>query len=392
MSENRYDTARYDVQRVREEDARRQSSGGRRLSEAQKKALKRKGRRRRFFLRFVVWTLFVVIASLALSGVGWLLANDFAAFNKDEMTTTITVTKDDDLNTIADKLKDRGLIEYKWFFKLFGKVTHAEKKIGIGEHELNTRMDYNALINGMRSSSGSLTSETVRILIPEGYTVRQIIALLAKYGVNTEEELLDAAANYDFSYAFITGAKGDAARLEGYLFPDTYEFYVNGNPATALAKMLSNFSKKMDDEMMEKVAASGRSLNEIITIASLIEKETDSHDRENIASVIYNRLSTAGETAYLLQIDASQIYGLGDRYTPPLTAEQLAIDTPYNTHMHQGLPPTPIANPGLASIKAALEPAETGFFFYALGTDNVHHFFDTYAKFLNFVNSSSYAG
>ena len=301
MSENRYDTARYDVQRVREEDARRQSSGGRRLSEAQKKALKRKGRRRRFFLRFVVWTLFVVIASLALSGVGWLLANDFAAFNKDEMTTTITVTKDDDLNTIADKLKDRGLIEYKWFFKLFGKVTHAEKKIGIGEHELNTRMDYNALINGMRSSSGSLTSETVRILIPEGYTVRQIIALLAKYGVNTEEELLDAAANYDFSYAFITGAKGDAARLEGYLFPDTYEFYVNGNPATALAKMLSNFSKKMDDEMMEKVAASGRSLNEIITIASLIEKETDSHDRENIASVIYNRLSTAGETAYLLQ-------------------------------------------------------------------------------------------
>ncbi len=390
--ERQFDTARYDTRRVRQEGAHRPASGGRRQpTREQRERLRRRGRRRRGFLRFGAWLVFVVLISLAISGVGWLLANDFAAFNKEPLTATVTVTKDDNIDTVADKLKDEGLIEYKWFFKLFGKVAHAEGKIGIGEHELNTQMDYNALINGMRSSSGALNSETVRIVIPEGYTVRQIIALLAKYGVSTEEALLDAAANYDFTHGFIIGDKGDVTRLEGFLFPDTYEFYVNGNPATALGRMLNNFSNKMDDGLMDQVNASGYSLSQIITIASLIEKETDGQDRANIASVIYNRLRSVGETYHLLQIDASQIYGLGDRYSGKLTQAELEIDTPYNTHKHEGLPPTPIANPGLASIRAALEPAQTGYYFYALGKDGVHHFFDTYAKFLNFVNSDQYA-
>ena len=395
MSDERYyDTARYDTQRVRDEEARRRAAaqdGRRALSPAQKEALRRKGRRRQAFLRFVLWVIFVVIASLALSGVGWLLANDFAAFNKEPLTATITVTKDDDLDSVTDKLKDEGLIQYKWLFKLFGKVAHAEDKIGIGDHELNTTMDYSALINHMRSSSGALTSETVRVTIHEGATVKQTIELLAEYGVNTVEELTDAAANYDYTYDFITGSKGDATRLEGYLFPDTYEFYVNGNAANAIGKLLSNFNAKIED-LEEEIEASGRSLDEIITVASLIEKVTDGHDQANIASVIYNRLNNVGETYHLLQIDASQIYGLGDRYTGRLTQAELDIDTPYNTHIHEGLPPTPIANPGLAAIRAALEPAQTGYYFYALGTDGVHHFFATYREFLNFVNSSNYGG
>ncbi|MBE7007957.1 MAG: endolytic transglycosylase MltG [Ruminococcaceae bacterium] len=393
--ERQFDTARYDTQRVRDADRRTGTSGQssrRALTSAQKEALRRKGRRRRGFLKFVLWLIFVVAASLILSAVGWLLANDFAALNKAPLSATVTITKDDDLDTVADKLKDTGLIEYKWFFKLFGKIAHAEDKIGIGDHELNTEMDYSALINGMRSSSGSLNSDTVRVAIPEGYTVRQIIALLVKYGVSTEEELTEAAKNYDYSYSFITGEKGDIKRLEGYLFPDTYEFYVGGNAANALGKMLSNFNTKMTPELMEKVTASGRSLSDIVTIASLIEKETDGHDRANIASVVYNRLNNVGETYHLLQIDASVIYGLGDKYTGKLTQADLNYDTPYNLHIHEGLPPTPIANPGLASIEAALEPAQTGFYFYALGKDGVHHFFDTYNKFLDFVGSDQYAG
>lgn len=396
--DRRYDTARYDTRRVREEELRRAQenapqNGGRRLTAAQREALRRKGRRRRFFLRFILWIFFVVGSSLALSGIGWLLANDFAAFNKEPLTATVTITKDDDLDSVADKLKEEGLIEYKWFFKLFGKIAHAEDKIGIGAHELNTEMDYSALINGMRSSSGALTSDTVRVAIPEGYTVRQIIALLAQYGVSTEEELTEAASNYDFRHSFVLDKpKGDIRRLEGYLFPDTYEFYVGGNAATALGRMLNNFESKMTDELKEKIEASGYTLEEIVTIASLIEKETDGHDRANIASVIYNRLRNVGETYHLLQIDASQIYGLGDRFVPPLTQSQLEIDTPYNTHMHEGLPPTPISNPGIAAIEAAAEPAQTGYYFYALGKDGSHHFFNTYAKFLSFVNSDQYAG
>ena len=390
MSEDRYyDTARYDTQQVRDEARRRAQIESRRA--AQREAERRKRRFLRGLLRFVLWLTFVVAASFALSGVGWLLANDFAAFNKEPLSATITITKDDDLNSVADKLKDNGLIEYKWFFKLFGKVAHAEDKIGIGDHELNTTMDYSALINHMRSSSGALTSETVRVTIHEGATVKQIIELLAEYGVSTVEELTDAAANYDYTYPFITGQKGDIRRLEGYLFPDTYEFYVNGNAANAIGKLLSNFNAKLDT-LQDGLDSSGRTLSEVVTVASLIEKETDGRDQANIASVIYNRLNNVGETYHLLQIDASQIYGLGDRFSGKLSQADLDIDTPYNTHIHEGLPPTPISNPGLASLRAALEPSETGYYFYALGKDGVHHFFATYREFLNFVNSGNYGG
>lgn len=390
MSEDRYyDTARYDTQQVRDEARRRAQIESRRA--AQREAERRKRRFLRGLLRFVLWLTFVVAASFALSGVGWLLANDFAAFNKEPLSATITITKDDDLNSVADKLKDKGMIEYKWFFKLFGKVAHAEDKIGIGDHELNTTMDYSALINHMRSSSGALTSETVRVTIHEGATVKQIIELLAEYGVSTVEELTDAAANYDYTYPFITGQKGDIRRLEGYLFPDTYEFYVNGNAANAIGKLLSNFNAKLDT-LQDGLDSSGRALSEVVIIASLIEKETDGRDQANIASVIYNRLNNVGETYHLLQIDASQIYGLGDRFSGKLSQADLDIDTPYNTHIHEGLPPTPISNPGLASLRAALEPSETGYYFYALGKDGVHHFFATYREFLNFVNSGNYGG
>ena len=305
----------------------------------------------------------------------------------------IEITRDDNLNTIATKLHDEGLIKYKWFFKAFGRLRHAESRIGIGTYAVDSDMDYDALINRMSNKNASLTANTVKISIPEGYNVRQIIALMDKYGVNTAEKLTDAAMNSDFNYSFIdNNKKGDLTRLEGYLFPDTYEFFVDEDPTHALSRLLDNFNTKMSDELMQKVEASGYSLNQILTIASLIEKETDGTDRENIASVIYNRLNNVGETYHKLQIDASLIYGLGDNYTGTLTSSDLNYNTPYNLSMYEGLPPTPIANPGLASIQAALEPAQTNYYFYALGKDGVHHFFKTYAEHASFVSSSQYAG
>ena len=382
-NERRDQTERWDAESVRAAEQRRSSR-----SAAQKRARKRKGRVRRFFL----WLIFVVVVSAILAGVGWLLANDLCAFNKESLSATIEITKDDDLGSVADKLKDEGLIEYKWFFKIFGKLRHADRKIGVGTYELDTTMDYNALINAMRNKDAALGSNVVKLTIYEGYTVRQIIAQMAKYGVNTEEALTEAAKNYDFGYDFIPAdRKGELTRLEGYLFPDTYEFFVNEEAPHALDRLLSNFQSKMSGEMKEKVDASSYTLSQIMTIASLIEKETDGSDRARIASVIYNRLNNVGETYHLLQIDAAQIYGLGDRYTGTLKQSDLDIDTPYNTHLHEGLPPTPIANPGMASIEAALEPEDTGYYFYALGKDKTHHFFRTYAEFLQFVNSDQYA-
>ena len=383
-NEERYgNTARWDAESVRERERMR-----RQPNPAVRKRNKRKGRRRRFLL----WFIFVVAVSAILAGVGWLLANDMCSFNKEPLTVSIEVTKDDDVDSVAQKLKDEGLIEYRWFFKLFGKVRHIEDKIGIGKYELTSDMDYNALINGMRNTNAALNADTVKVSIPEGYNVRQIIALLAKYGVNTEENLLDAAQNAKFDYDFINNDSNDIVRLEGYLFPDTYEFFVDEDAAHALGRLLVNFDAKIDDELAEKIELSPYSMNQILTIAALIEKETDGTDREKIASVIYNRLNNVGETYHKLQIDASLIYGLGDKYTGTITESDLDYDTPYNLSKYEGLPPTPIGNPGLASIQAAVEPASTNYYFYALGKDGVHHFFKTYSEHVNFVNSSEYGG
>ena len=391
--EEKYNTARWDAGQVRREGGERPThSAQSAASEERRRRNRRKGRERRFLL----WLIFVVAVSAILAGVGWLLANDMCAFNKEPLTATIEVTKDDDVNSIATKLKNEGLIEYKWFFKLFGAVRHAGDKIGIGTYELNTDMDYNALIQGMSNHNATINADTVTVTIPEGYSVRQIVSLLAKYGVNSEDALLSAAERGSFDYSFLDSGKSGIAKLEGYLFPDTYEFFVNEDPSHAICRLLDNFSQRMDDELMTQVEESGYSLEEILIIASLIEKETDGKDRTNIASVIYNRLNNVGETYHKLEIDAAVIYGLGyangENYAGPLTQADLNKDTPYNLRMHEGLPPTPICNPGLASIRAALEPADTNYYFYALGKDGVHHFFKTYREHVDFVNSSQYGG
>ena len=247
--EDNYDqTARWDAESVREAEQRTQHRSTRSSAERQK--LKKKGQRRRFTL----WLAFVLITSAILAGVGWLLANDMCSFNKAPVETTIEITRDDNLNTIATKLHDEGLIKYKWFFKAFGRLRHAESRIGIGTYAVDSDMDYDALINRMSNKNASLTANTVKISIPEGYNVRQIIALMDKYGVNTAEKLTDAALNADFNYSFIdNNKKGDLTRLEGYLFPDTYEFFVEEDPAHALSRLLDNFNTKMSDEIMQKV-------------------------------------------------------------------------------------------------------------------------------------------
>jgi len=418
----RGDTASWDREQVRRRSSapqgRRSSvSGGRRTSaqparrsssapqerhvapqerppQAAPKNKKRKKRRLNPLVKVVMWLLFVAISSCILAGSGWLLMSDLCAFNRGPIRqVTVEVTASDTVDTVTDKLHNVGLIKYKWFFRLFADFSHAEEDIGIGSHELNTDMDYRSLIKGMEISSGNMTAETVTVTIPEGYTVAQTIKLLAKNGVNTEEKLLEAAQTADFDYSYIDNDSEDINRLEGYLFPDTYEFYVGHDAKGALNRLISTFDKKLNDDRMALVEASEYSLQEIIIIASLIEKETDGGDQDKIASVIYNRLKDDGShgTYGVLNIDAALLYGLPD-HTGPLTNEDKAVDTRYNLYKYAGLPPTAIANPGIDAIDAALKPAETNYYYYALGKDGKHHYSTTLQEHNNFLNSGNYGG
>ena len=362
------------------------------------KKKKRKRRRTNPLLAILLWVVIVAASSVIFAGVGCMLANDFAALNKPMKEVSFQVTEDYvaevarekqedgsmkevtyyDMEKVAAALKEKGLIEYDWFFRIFCKFYHADRKIAQGTFSLNTEMDYMALIRSMRTTGGK--TETVKVTIPEGYTVAQIITLLAENGVGTVEALTDTAANYVFdSYAFVDNDNlGNISRLEGYLFPDTYEFYVGARTELAFASILSNFQNKVytNEDLMELFDESDYTYQEIITIASLIERETDGSDRRNISSVIHNRLENAGETAHLLQIDAALVYAAGRAITQD---DYASLDSPYNLYIHEGLSPTPIANPGLASIQAALNPADTNYYFYVLMGEN-HVFSETLAE------------
>ena len=377
------DTASWDAEQVRRGE---QTQQRRQVTPKQRKKRKR--------INPLLYILFVLVTSAILASVGWLLISDLCAFNKDYVESTVEVNADDNVSSVAEKLKDAGLIEYKWFFRVFASVANAEEKIGMGTYTLSTEMDYRALIVGMRSSSGNMKAETVRVTIPEGYTVEQTIKLLAKNNVCSEEALLEAARTYNFKYEFIDNESEDLSRLEGYLFPDTYEFYVGAKASSALDKLISTFNSKLDEDLLEQAKARGYDLKKIVVIASLIEKETDGQDHDKIASVIYNRLDGPGDkggTYGMLQIDAALLYALPG-HEGGITNEDKAVDSPYNLYKKAGLPPTAIANPGLNSIKAALQPAETDYYYYALGKDGQHRFFTNYNDHVNFINSGDYVG
>ena len=405
--EDRYHTTSWDGQQVqrqqqassgaaapRSQQTSRPASGGQQ-SGGKKKAKKRKGMNP--ILGILLWVVIVVSSSAIFAGVGWMLANDLCAFNKtfieakveipEEWFTETEVTQEDgttetvtsvDMDLVAQELKEEGLIEYPWFFRLFSVFYKSSGKIKPGTYTLNTDMDYMALVRGMHSTG---TAETVDVTIPEGYSVQQIIDLLAEKGVGSVEKLTETAQEYVFEdYPYIDNENlGSISRLEGYLYPDTYNFYVGGDVTLAFKSMLNNFSSKVyeNEDFAPFFENSDYTFQEIITVASLIEKETDGTDREKIASVIYNRLENAGETAYYLQIDASLVYAAG---RPVTQADYETLDSPYNLYQHTGLPPTPIANPGLASIKAALQPADTNYYYYVLGADGTHVFSSTLSE------------
>ena len=165
-------------------------------------------------------------------------------------------------------------------------------------------------------------------------------------------------------------------------------------PLTSAVWRATCSNSKLDDDLLAAAEARGYDLKKLVIIASLIEKETDGTDQTKIASVIYNRLDGPGDkggTNGLLQIDAALLYALPD-HEGAITNQDKQVDSPYNLYKKKGLPPTAIANPGLASIEAAMDPDTTDYYYYALGKDKQHHFFTNYADHNAFVNSSAYIG
>ena len=338
-----------------------------------------------------VWLALIVIIGVTAGRMLWICAADVLAFGREDKAVTITIYEADTMEDITDKLYENGLIRYKSLFNLYASISDAEEDIQPGIYDLNTRYDYHALVNFMSPRS---SREVITLTIPEGYTSKQIFSLLEENRICTAVDAAAYAANGELNdYWFLEGVeRGTETCLEGYLFPDTYEFYKNSTPREALQRMLNNFEIKFDEEMRAQIETLNANLTrdytvrEITIVASLIEKESAAPgESPNIAGVIYNRLFKWGENPAYLNIDASIVYALDGK--TDLTREDLQTDHPYNTYTRIGLTPGPISNPGLASLKAALNPESHNYYYYVLNpSTGMHQFSTTYEEHSAYVN------
>jgi len=357
-------------------------------------------------LKTLLYLLVVVGISFGISWVGWQLMVDVFALSKPDEEVQVVIYEGETMDQVVADLYEKNLIKYDWLFKLFCSFTHAENKISTGSYTLNRMYDYNAIVTGLRSTSENRA--VVSVTIPSGYTCREVFQLLEDNQVCSVEQLEKTCASYDFNYECVKDLPfGNPYRLEGYLFPDTYLFYVNDNPERVISKFLSNFERKFDEKLRaeidnvnqllrekmsqngfsdEEIEAAQLNIHQFLTIASILEKESGSvSESSTIASVIYNRLCSTKFP--LLQIDATIRYSL-NKWHGTLTESDYDFDSPYNTYRRAGLPVGPISNPGMDSIRAALYPRETEYYFcYANPKNGLHRFFESYYEYEDYLSS-----
>ena len=333
----------------------------------------------------VVYVIAVLGISVILSLAAIFVANDVFAFVKENAVKEITVSENTDLLSLAKQMDDEGVINYGTIFKLYVRVKGDNQGVLAGSYSLNPNMDYGQIIDTLVNAS---STETMKITVPEGYSIAQIRQMLLDEHVCTEDALDEVLNTYSFKHEFLKDElPAEEGWLEGYLFPDTYEIYKgNATVVDTINKMLNNFESKYDDDIKAGAETLGRSMHDIVTIASLVAREAQvDSERAKIAGVIYNRLNNPSEFPYL-QVDASVLYGLG-RTSGPLSQEDLASDTPYNLYTKQGLPPGPICNPGYASLYAAAHPEQHNYYYYVAMRDGSLLFANSYEEHLTIIAS-----
>ncbi len=277
---------------------------------------------------------------------------------------SVVIRPKDDASDLRQRLADSGIATDRRLYNIFMKYTRADKSLKPGRYHFKGGLTHYELAMHFKNSNPELS----KVTIPEGKTVKEIVPLLI-HGIPTDSVRLASLLN-DVSFRKSLGI--DAPSLEGYLFPETYSFYPYQEPDEVIREMVNMFKGAFTPEMNDKMRSLKMSLNEIVTLASMIEAEAaDGSERELISSVYHNRL----RKGWKMQCDPTVIYALGglDR---PLLRTDLDFDSPYNTYLYYGLPPGPIGAPGLASLKAAVFPAQTDYFFF-VATGNGRHIFTT---------------
>ena len=311
-------------------------------------------------------TILILLAVGSLVAVGWfysdLLKYANVPTNPGAKLVTFEVGQGEGFGTVTQNLHARGLFDHPDKFKLLARFKGYDKKIRAGEYELSAAMAPREILEKLVSGKVRL----YRLTIPEGYTLRQIAAAVEKAGLCPEPEFSRAA----IAPAEMAAAGVAAHSLEGYLYPDTYLFPRGVTGLEIVRAMTTRFKRVFKPEWETRAAELKMSVHEIVTLASIIEKETGAaFERPLISSVFHNRL----KKKMRLETDPTVIYGIPN-FNGNLTRKDLTTPTAYNTYVIKGLPPGPIASPGAKALEAALYPAETKYLFFVSKKDTTHQF------------------
>ncbi|MBE6540628.1 MAG: endolytic transglycosylase MltG [Ruminococcaceae bacterium] len=319
-----------------------------------------------FLPKAIIYLVFVLIAAVYCSYFAVTGINDMFALVSLEKEANVTVTEATTIDDVTEALKEQGVIKYPWLFKLYCEVygDGTDVKLIPGDYSIPDNLNFSNIL--YRLTTVKVERTAVWVTVPEGYTVDQIIDLLVSKGIGTKEKYVDAINNYPYKHEFVQlldemGYSEDRVyRLEGYLFPDTYEFYTDTAEYLVINRFLNNFNSRFwrfyDEEYKADVEAMGMTFDDIVTLASLVQMEAKHIiDYEPISYVFHNRLNHSN-TYPFLESDATIQYFL-DARKEDLTQEDLDTDNPYNTYLYAGLTPGAICCPGLDALEAAIYPA-----------------------------------
>ena len=310
----------------------------------------------------------VFVIAILLSVAIIFCANDVYGFVKSEEPVEITIPEDATVKDVARILHDNKVIKYEWLFKL--KEGSFSGKFAAGTYSVSPESSYDDLIYTLREKPPTGISW---VTIPEGFTTDEIIDLLVEKGIGKKEKYVDVINNYEFDFWFVEelgedwDRDGRIYRLDGYLFPDTYQFYNASTEEAVIKKLLTRFNQVFTDSYRQRAEELGYTVDQILNIAALIEKEAGTAaDFGNVSSVFHNRLNDPANYPRL-ESDATVAYAIQHEtgVRPSLTGDDIDNnDSPYNSYKVNGLVPGPIANPSNSAILAALNPSATDYYFF----------------------------
>lgn len=353
--------------------------------EAKKVEKIKSGRNKKIYR--IAWLLLILILSAVMAEFMVTGFNDLFAINRsEEELVTVIVAKGDSVDEIACKLEDKGVVNSAIFFSMFLDLTGKGDEIEPGVYEVATNKDYLGVVNFLRNIDNRKT--TITLQFTEGMTVLEVADQLYDAGVTSDKDQFLRLCNsddFDADYDFLAEIEENPDRLyklEGYLFPDTYEFYVDEDPALTISRFLDNFDVKINETKVEAAGytetmtirdlavRSGISIDELVNRAAIVQGEAANvEDMFNVSSVIKNRLERGAEMdIHTLGMDSTQFYPYGSFEEIPDDLKE-SFTSDYETYNSEGLPPGAICSPGLDALTAAVAPNSTNYFYFCHGVN-----------------------